>query len=267
LFSGFMRCGVCGGAITVVTGGYGTPRYGCQRASKSGTAACTNRLTIRAKVADAALLEGLQAELLRPETVGYVTQRLTEAFEELCARRPVQREELDRAIATADQKLRHLITAVEAGAGAAAVFEAIQQREAELRTLTQQREAIDDSSGQRLAVIPSWVRQQLEDAASVLRDVPERAKTEFQGLGLQFALYPVHEAGARPFLRAEGSGEFERLAFRRSTPLRVSTKGGYGADRLVSETTPPPFAAVFAAFPEQTPEGSTADRSLLRSVR
>src|SRR5262249_48229996 len=45
LFSGFMRCGVCGGAVTVVSGGCGSPRYGCQQSSRNGRAACSNRLT------------------------------------------------------------------------------------------------------------------------------------------------------------------------------------------------------------------------------
>ena len=63
LFSGFMRCGLCGGTIAVVSGGYGSPRYGCLRNSKQGAASCPNRLTIRAKVADAALLAGLEAFL------------------------------------------------------------------------------------------------------------------------------------------------------------------------------------------------------------
>jgi hypothetical protein len=52
-----------------------------------GTSACANRLTIRATIADAALLAGSQAKL-RPETVDYVTSRLAEALEELRSRRP-----------------------------------------------------------------------------------------------------------------------------------------------------------------------------------
>ena len=38
LFSGFMRCGLCNGAVTVVSGGYGgTPGMAVKRASKQGT--------------------------------------------------------------------------------------------------------------------------------------------------------------------------------------------------------------------------------------
>ena len=69
LFSGLLRCGICGGAVTIVTGGYGMPRYGCIRHAKNGRLHCTNRLTIRANVADTALLTGLQAEMLHPDTV------------------------------------------------------------------------------------------------------------------------------------------------------------------------------------------------------
>jgi hypothetical protein len=67
-----------------------------------------NRLTIRAKIADAALLAGLQAELLRPETVNYVRVDSLRALEELRAKRPAQREDLDCATAEAEQKLRYL---------------------------------------------------------------------------------------------------------------------------------------------------------------
>jgi hypothetical protein len=34
-------------------------------------------------------------------------------------------------------------------------------------------------------------------------------------LGITFTLYPVTDEGARPFLRAEGEGNFEHLAFSR----------------------------------------------------
>ncbi|HUE86437.1 MAG TPA: recombinase family protein [Vicinamibacterales bacterium] len=72
LFSGFLRCGSCGAAVSVVSGGKGSPRYGCPRHSHNGATACPNRLTIRASLADSVLLAGLQAELLRPETLAYI---------------------------------------------------------------------------------------------------------------------------------------------------------------------------------------------------
>jgi lysophospholipase L1-like esterase len=52
LFSGFMKCGRCGGAVVAVAGGHGSSRYGCQQSWRNGVEACANRLTVRAKIAD-----------------------------------------------------------------------------------------------------------------------------------------------------------------------------------------------------------------------
>jgi DNA invertase Pin-like site-specific DNA recombinase len=260
LFSGFMRCGVCGGSVTIVSGGWGMPRYGCARHSRDGTVACTNKLTIRAKVADAALLAGLRAELLRPETIAYISQRLAAALNDVIDQRPQQREELERAKASARERLQNLIAAVEAGAGTPLVFQTIKDRETELRMLENRLAALDEPLRHRLEVIPTWVRQQLEDLAGLLSEVPERAKPEFQRLGIGFTLRPIYDEGSRPFLRAEGSGDFEQLAFSRQTALRTIRS----ADRVSEAQSRNPFAQSFAPFPEQNGQRSTTGLSNLR---
>jgi hypothetical protein len=204
--------------------GYGTPRYECLRRSKNGPSACVNHLTIRANVADAMLLNGLQCELLRPETVAYVTARLTEALHTLADQRPQQRALLERSRATVAHKLQHLIAAVEADAGAPTVFQAIRDRESELRSLERELAATREPIAERLTVIPTWVRQQLEDVAGLLRETPARAKAEFQRLAIRFTIHPVFNEPPRPFLRAEGSGQFEHLAFGRVPPFTTTQR-------------------------------------------
>lgn len=219
LFSGFLRCGVCGRAVNVVTSGRGIARYGCSNHARNGNAACGNQLCVRAAVADAELLKGLQAELLHPATVAYITGRLTDALNALIDSRPDQRERLQREREATGAKLQNLIAAVEGGLGTPTIFQAIKDREGDIRALEGRLEGLSESFENRLAVLPTWVRQQLDDVASLLGDVPERAKQEFQRLGIQFTLQPVYEEGPRPFLRAEGSGEFEELAFSQYAPL------------------------------------------------
>jgi site-specific DNA recombinase len=211
LFSGFLRCGICRGAITVVSGGYGSPRYGCQRASKQGAASCRNRLTIRAKVADAALLAGLQAFLVEAQTVDYLTTALSARLNALIDERPrlhqlrlVERETIQR-------KLAHLIVAIENGAATPAVVTAMRSREQELARIDAELTALDEPLADRLAVIPSWVRRQVEDVAGLLSGAPERAKGEFQRLGVGFTVSPVSEGVGRPFLRATGTTDFSKL--------------------------------------------------------
>lgn len=222
LFSGFMRCGLCGGAITVVSGGCGNPRYGCHRASKEGAAVCGNRLSIRAKVADAALLAGLRGFLLEHTTIEYLTAALSERLNALIDERPrlrslkvVEREVVQR-------KLQHLVAAIEDGAATTALFGAMKAREADVARLDAEIQELDGPLSDRLAVIPSWVRSQVSDVAGLLSDAPERAKSEFQRLGVGFTLTPVRDAG-RPFLRAEGQTDLSVLLAGQDFPTTVAS--------------------------------------------
>jgi DNA invertase Pin-like site-specific DNA recombinase len=211
LFSGFLRCGLCGGAVTVVCGGMGSSRYGCLRSWKNGTDVCSNRLTIRAKVADPALLAGLRAELLRPETVQYVTDALAAGLNHAIDQRPALRARTEDALRDARRRLGNLVDAVEGGAGAASLIEAMIEREAEVQRLHGELEALSEPLEQKLAVMPTWVRQQLEDTAGLLAETPERTKAEFKRLGLSFVLRPTQSEGGKTFLRAEGTTDFANL--------------------------------------------------------
>ena len=63
---GLSRCGTCGKGFTIVSSGHKSRRYGCPNSGwHNGKAACDNRLTIMAKVADPVILHGLQRELLQ----------------------------------------------------------------------------------------------------------------------------------------------------------------------------------------------------------
>jgi site-specific DNA recombinase len=211
LFSGFLRCGVCGNAIVTVSGGYGSPRYGCPTSWRHGLSACTNRLTIRAKVADAKLVAGLRQQLLHPDTLRTVTESLAAALNAVIDERPKRRESIEKAIADAERRLRHLVDAVESGSTAPTILQAVSDREADIVRLCVELSALDEPLDEKLAVMPSWVRQQLEDTAGLLTDTPERTKTVFRQMGVSFTLFPVHDEGQRPFLRAEAATDFAHV--------------------------------------------------------
>ncbi|HMF59831.1 MAG TPA: recombinase family protein [Vicinamibacterales bacterium] len=210
LFSGFMRCGICGGSVGSVSGGGGSPRYGCTRASRNGRGACANRLTVRAKIVDPALLAGLRAELLRDETIAYVTEQLAAQLNAVIDRRPAMRAGAEDALRDARRRLEHLIAAIEGGAGTSSVLEAIRGRERDIERLQGELEGLDEPLEQKLAVMPGWVRRQVEDLVGLLSGAPERVKAAFQRFGVSFTLYPVDD-GARGYFRAEGTTAFAHL--------------------------------------------------------
>ena len=202
LFSGFMTCATCHGAIVIVTGGRGSPRYGCLRSWRNGVDACSNRLTIRAKVADAYLLAGLKAELSAPQTVRYVADALATAMNHRIDDRPRLLSDARDAREQASQRLQRLVDAIEQGVAPATLTDAINARQAELTRLDAELVDLgDDPLRQRLAVMPAWVGQQLVDLSTLLGETPERTKTELRRLDLGVSMAVVHE-GARPFYRA-----------------------------------------------------------------
>lgn len=65
MLSGIARCGVCGGAWTII----GTERWGCSRHREGGAAACDNNRTISTAQMEARVLSGLQEHMLDPDLI------------------------------------------------------------------------------------------------------------------------------------------------------------------------------------------------------
>lgn len=231
LFSGFMRCAVCGGAITVVSGGNGSPRYGCQTSWRNGVAHCTNRLTIRAKLADAHLLEGLQRGLTEPATVRLITDRLAAALNARIDERPARLAEAQTTKRELTQRLQRLLEAIEAGVPAQTVAPQIAERQAELARVEATLAALADPIGQRLTVMPAWVEQQLADVRDLLAQSPERTKAEFSRLDVAVSMQPTTREDGRRFYRAEVASSLPWLSM--SSEMRPNQ----GA--LVDRSDPP----------------------------
>lgn len=129
LFSGFARCGTCGGAIASVSGGRGSPRFGCRRSWQEGHA-CPNRLTIRIKVAEPQILAKLQEELLKPATLDYITAAVQREVKKASTAAPKDVGALRKQLDQEKRKLQNLVSALEDGASApAAILKAISDRE------------------------------------------------------------------------------------------------------------------------------------------
>ena len=77
LFSGLLVCGICGGGITITTGGE-KPVYGCFGRRFRGT--CTNDLYIRQATLEQQLIEALTSRLLRPDMLEHAVTSFHEAL-------------------------------------------------------------------------------------------------------------------------------------------------------------------------------------------
>jgi len=175
-------------------------RYlGCQFRAKNGDVACPNRIKVRVEEAERALLAGIQAELLNPDTIAYVTAQLTDTLKAVTDQRPARIEALMRQRDASRAKVHNLIAAVESGITSTSILQALSDRETEAARLDAEIAALSQpTDDRRLAVLPTWVRQQLEDVAGLLYDAPDRARNEFERLGLRFSPF----VRSSTFLRA-----------------------------------------------------------------
>jgi len=63
LLTGLLRCGDCGGPVTMID----AHSYGCANAKNRGT--CSNRIRVKARDADAAMVAGVRGQLLTEEAM------------------------------------------------------------------------------------------------------------------------------------------------------------------------------------------------------
>ena len=137
LFSGLLKCGVCGGSITLVSGRWRTEsqRYGCSMHCQRGDTVCANRLTIRRDRLESRLLEGLQTAVLREDAIDYAVltmkMELERRFAELNEGLAKMRERKSQL----EAEIARLVKAIADGNGMQSLTVAIGEREQELRSI------------------------------------------------------------------------------------------------------------------------------------
>ncbi len=140
MFSGLLKCGECGGSITLVGGRAKTSRseYGCSLHAQRGDSVCKNGLTIQRQLLEERILSGLQDKVLREEFIDYVIcglqdeiRQRNEAFE---SGLKALREEKHRI----ESELERLVEMIAVGNGSLTIMGAITEREARLREITNQ---------------------------------------------------------------------------------------------------------------------------------
>jgi hypothetical protein len=81
LFSGLMRCGLCGGGFSKISEAH----FGCSTARNKGETVCGNRLTIRRDALEATVMEGLGSRLMDPDLFKVFADEFTAEWNRLQA--------------------------------------------------------------------------------------------------------------------------------------------------------------------------------------
>ncbi len=151
LWSGFLQCAVCGGAMVVGKRTY-KPRvqnwYACSYHVKRGPTVCANAVCAPVEALDAALLDGIEATLLSPGALRYLLDKAAQAVRRTLAANPASPELLRRQRVQLDREIGRLVTAIADGGSkpVRALVDEIHSREEKKSNLDREIALVEERS-------------------------------------------------------------------------------------------------------------------------
>ena len=141
LFSGIVKCALCGGNLVITSGRSrrGHRRYGCSQHFYRG--ACPNGVQIRKDWLEKKLLGGLQDAVLKPEVVKYAVEQFSRQIEKVDANLSNEMDHAREKKQKVEAELARLVAAITDGGHSAFLLKAIQQREQDLQNISGQLRA------------------------------------------------------------------------------------------------------------------------------
>jgi site-specific DNA recombinase len=235
LFSGLLKCGRCGGNLAIVAGGRKDQyrKYGCSQHWYRG--ACSNNLLERQEWLEKRLLADLQTEVLRPEAVDYTIAQFGEQLKAALGKLSGELSEMRARKQRVEVELRRLTeTAAQTGPSAFLV-QAINQREQELRQITDKLLASGpESVDARLEEIRIFVNNKLKDIRQLLSNTdfadPTAIRAELRKHVSEIRLTP-RDGKPRGHYLAEGAWDLvgkEEGPAHNSAPVSIRMVAGGG---------------------------------------
>ena len=206
LFSGLLKCGLCGGNLVIVCGHAPGrhPKYGCSQHHYRG--ACTNAVLVRRDFMEEMLLGGLQDQVLKPEVLRYAIDEFKRQIRLMASQIDAGESESRRRRKQLEVELRGLTaTAAEVGPSQFLV-NAIRERERELRDLSEPIPLGGRQFVERMLLRSrEFVTSQLSNVRSLLLKDAVLARAELREHVQQVQMVPTYPAEGKPYYVADGN--------------------------------------------------------------
>ena len=181
LWSGLLKCGVCGSNLVIVYGGgkVGNPRYGCPQNFNRG--ACSNGVRITAKLLDERLWSTLHGTVLSADAIesalAEFERQLHSALSSLTDRIAELRKRNDEV----EVELRNLVQLSAKCGHSPAIIEGINALEQERKAITRQLLSTDkDSLSDHIARVRAFAAGQLGNLQRMAAKDRTKAKLELR---------------------------------------------------------------------------------------
>src|SRR6266849_8268969 len=199
LLTGFLKCGLCGGNLVIVTGRQRRhAMYGCPQHFYRST--CSNGLKVRQECLEKELLSDLQQAILQPEAIDYALQEFQRDLDSVLVSAGQDRERKKGRQNELREQLQRLAGAVAQSGHSASLLQAIAEREQELAE-------IEKSLGQERASGSLQAEELRQFAITRLAALPKLLCSDISRARSELALHidsvkmtPMEKAGNRRYL-------------------------------------------------------------------
>jgi hypothetical protein len=229
LVSGLMRCGVCGGSMTIVgrkkKNGVAYSRFGCTAHYSRGAAICPNGLTVSEKKISGTLVEALKEKLDRPDLVARFVAKFKERTASLRKGVSSATEQIDRRIRDGERRVANLTEALAKAGWSDALAEKLRDEEAQLGRLKGERVGAAKGTGATVVPHPATIAGYLKNLLGLLETDPARGREILSRFVAPIVMTPEVEGPNRRY-RATGAFNLSFFLTGASSPESRSGKSG-----------------------------------------
>ena len=187
LFSGLMRCGVCGGGFSKIS----AQHFGCSSARNKGDTVCTNRRAIRCDELENMVLAALRERLMDPTVFKAFVQEFTAEWNRLQGNTAAEQDARASGLTRIRHQIDRLVDALANGTPPAAVNDRLIALEAR-RIALEAEIATTQAPAPRLHPnLAELYRQRVAELAAALRaEDADHARSVIRGLVEEIRLLP-----------------------------------------------------------------------------
>lgn len=228
LVSGLMRCGLCGGSMTIVgrkeKNGVAYSRFGCTSHYSRGATICSNGMQVSEKRASRALVDALRAKLDGPDVVERFVAKFKQRTASLRSEVSTAGDDLDRRVRDCERRIANLTEALAKVGWSDALAAKLREEEAQLGKLKVERSAAAKEASADSVVVPhpATIAGYLKNLLALLETDPVRGREILSRFVAPIVMTPKVEGPVRHY---RATGAFN-LAFFLAPPEGGAGKSG-----------------------------------------
>ncbi len=193
LFSGLLRCGVCG-AHYIVKDKRG---YSCSFHINRGPHVCDNGKSVKREDLERILLDVIQREILAPRNVAYLARRVETALARASTQDASARKALEARLREAEREAENIKDAVRHGKATRDLLEMLEEAGERVRRLRADL-AAEPKAKAIMRMLPGVVERYVRDLRAVLQDDRDGEDRKDWGRGRQLLQRLLGEIILRP---------------------------------------------------------------------